>query len=133
MKHEQIAEEYLTEDAEIIISGHGIVSRLAQTAVEELREKGIKAGSLRPVTLFPFPVKAFKKAAKTARQFLCVEMSNGQMIDDIKLSIECSRPVHLLNRMGGNVPTVDSIVAKCLELAGSGKSSKSKAPRGEKK
>ena len=133
MKHEQIAEEHLTEDAEIIITGHGIVSRLAQTAVEELREQGIKAGSLRPVTLFPFPVKAFKKAAETASQFLCVEMSNGQMIDDVKLSIECSRPVHLLNRMGGNVPTVDSIVAKCRELVESGKSGKSKAVRGVKK
>ncbi len=126
MKNEQCAEEYLTDDAVIVITGHGIISRLAQTAVDVLRTEGIKAGMIRPVTLFPFPVDTFKKAARKTSQFLCVEMSNGQMIDDVKLSIDCSRPVHLLNRMGGNVPTVGSIVDKCRQLVSSAKAGKSK-------
>jgi 2-oxoisovalerate ferredoxin oxidoreductase alpha subunit len=115
-ENEQKCESYMTDDAEIIIVGYGIISRVARTAVDKLRAKGVKVGMLRPITLFPFPVKAMKDALKTARNFLSVEMSNGQMIDDIKLALECAVPVHLYNRMGGNVPSVDEIVEKCFQI-----------------
>jgi 2-oxoisovalerate ferredoxin oxidoreductase alpha subunit len=114
--NEQKCESYMTDDAEIIMVGYGIISRVARTAVDKLRAKGVKAGMLRPITLFPFPQKALKDALKTAKCFVSVEMSNGQMIDDIKLALECAVPVHLFNRMGGNVPSVDEIVEKCLQI-----------------
>jgi 2-oxoisovalerate ferredoxin oxidoreductase alpha subunit len=109
---EQLCETYQTEDAEVVMIGYGIISRLLHSAVNKLRAEGIKAGMLRPITLFPFPHKEIRKTAKHVNSFLCVEMSNGQLIDDIKLSIECSKPVHLYTRMGGNVPSVDEIVEK---------------------
>lgn len=113
---EQRSETYLTDDAEIIITAYGIVSRIAINAIDILRAEGIKAGLLRPITLFPFPVSEFRKKMRDAT-FLCVEMSNGQMLDDVKLAIECVKPVHFYNRMGGNVPSVEEIVAKCKSIA----------------
>lgn len=82
----------------------------------ELRKQGVKAGLLRPVTLFPFPADELRRLP--AKQLIAVEMSNGQMIDDVKLAINCDRPVHLINRMGGNIPGVDEIVARTLKLTG---------------
>ncbi|OGV48170.1 MAG: 3-methyl-2-oxobutanoate dehydrogenase subunit VorB [Lentisphaerae bacterium GWF2_52_8] len=121
---EQQAELYQTEDAEIVIVGYGIVSRIARSAVMELRAQGVKAGLLRPVTLFPFPVDSLRKVAKTAKSLLCVEMSNGQMVDDVRLATEFSLPIHLYTRMGGNVPSVREITQKCLDiLAQAGKGS----------
>lgn len=110
---EQRAECYMTENAELVIVAYGIISRLARTAVKNMRAEGMKVGMIRPRTLFPFPKNAIRQAADGGNEFLCVEMSNGQMIDDIKLTINCSRPVHFLNRMGGNIPTVADIIAKC--------------------
>lgn len=113
---EQMCETYMTEDADVVMVGYGIISRLLRTATDKLRKEGKKVGMIRPITLFPFPHNEIRKAAKQVDSFLCVEMSNGQMIDDVKLSIECSKPVHLYNRMGGNVPEVEEIVEKCLEI-----------------
>jgi 2-oxoisovalerate ferredoxin oxidoreductase alpha subunit len=107
---EQESEQIMIEDAELVIIGYGIVSRIIQNAVKELREEGLKVGMIRPITLFPFPKDSIRTAAETADNLLCVEMSCGQMIDDIKLTIECSKPVHFLNRMGGNIPSVNEIV-----------------------
>ena len=115
-KAEQRCESYMTEDAELIVVGYGIISRLLHSAVDILRKEGYKVGMLRPVTLFPFPKTEFRKCALSADSFLCVEMSNGQLIDDIKLTIECSKPVHLYTRMGGNVPSMDEITNKCREI-----------------
>ncbi len=115
-RHEQRAETYCVEDADLVITAYGIVSRIARALVAELRAEGHKVGLIRPVTLFPFPTKEFQKAARTTKSFLCVEMSNGQMIDDVKLSIECSKPVHFYNRMGGNVPSSEEIRRKCLDI-----------------
>lgn len=114
---EQLCEKYLTEDADVVIVSYGIVSRVAMAAIKKLRASGIKAGMIRPITLFPFPVDELRNVKKQAKAFLCVEMSNGQMIDDVKLAIECSRPVHFYNRMGGNVPSVDEIINKATEIA----------------
>ena len=113
-EQEQRIEEYLMDDAEIVFVAYGICARLAHSAAEILREKGIKAGLIRPVTLFPFPVDALNKAKKKAKLFLSVELSNGQMIDDIKLALECSAPVKLINRMGGNIPTIDELVERSI-------------------
>ena len=111
---EQRVEEYLMEDADVVLVAYGICARLAHSAVEVLREKGVKAGMIRPITLFPFPVDSLNKAKKKAKLFLSVELSNGQMIDDIKLTLECSVPVKLINRMGGNIPTIDELVDRSL-------------------
>ncbi|MDR1669798.1 MAG: 3-methyl-2-oxobutanoate dehydrogenase subunit VorB [Oscillospiraceae bacterium] len=101
---EQKYDSYLLDDAEIVVAAYGASSRIAKNAIDEARSKGVKAGLLRPITLWPFPKKAFAAAAKKARAFVSVEMSMGQMIEDIELSIRCSRPVTLCNRVGGMVP-----------------------------
>ena len=113
---EQQVEEYDVDDAEFVIVGYGIVSRVIRSAVKKLRKQGIKAGMIRPKTLFPFPKESLNRAVEKVDAFVCVELSNGQMIDDIKLAIECKKPVHLINRMGGNIPSVDEIVDRCLEI-----------------
>jgi 2-oxoisovalerate ferredoxin oxidoreductase alpha subunit len=111
-------EEYQMEDADIIIVSYGISSRIARSAVEKARELGIKAGLFRPKTLFPFPEDALKKLAEERKcKFISVEMSNGQMLEDIVLAIGCTRPVELVNRMGGNLVDVDSITEKIIDIA----------------
>lgn len=98
------AEEYLTEDADIIVTGYGASGRIARTAVNAARAEGIKAGLIRPITLWPFPEKAYAKAAQHAKVFIDVEMSMGQMVDDVKIAINCSRPVRFVGRNGGIIP-----------------------------
>ncbi len=110
-------EEYQMEDAEIILVAYGISSRISRSAVEQVRKEGIKAGLFRPKTLFPFPEERLKEhVQKGETQFISVEMSNGQMREDIILSIGCSRPVELVNRMGGNIMDVESIIQKIREV-----------------
>ncbi len=116
---EVLFEEYQMEDAEIILVSYGISSRIARSAVQKAREGGIKAGLFRPKTLFPFPEAALKKIADEREcKFLSVEMSNGQMLEDIVLAIGCSRQVELVNRMGGNLVDVETITKKIIEVAG---------------
>jgi len=110
-------EEYQMEDADIILVAYGISSRIARSAVEQARKEGIKAGLFRPKTLFPFPEKKLKEYAQDGeRYFVSVEMSNGQMKEDIILSIGCSRPVELVNRMGGNIIDLENITQKIREI-----------------
>ena len=117
-ENEQSAEEYMTDDAELVFVAYGISARIARTAVHELRNEGYKAGLLRPKMVFPFPERALNKLvnAGTVKNFLCVELSPGQMIEDVKLSIECRRPVHLAYRMGGNIPSVREICEKAVAI-----------------
>ncbi|MGL4369048.1 MAG: 3-methyl-2-oxobutanoate dehydrogenase subunit beta, partial [Spirochaetota bacterium] len=90
----------------------------ARSAVEITRKEGLKTGLIRPKTLFPFPKEIIARSAANPRaKFISVEMSNGQMIDDIRLSISCSRPVELVNRMGGNLLTLDQVLVKIREIA----------------
>lgn len=98
-----------TDDALMIVVAYGITSRIAQTAIEELRKEGFKIGLHRPQTLFPFPKKALKQLAEKVRCFLVAEMSNGQMIDDVRLAIECSRPVDFWGTFGGTLPDVEEL------------------------
>ena len=99
----------------------GLTSRIVKSVVKEARAKGIKAGLIRPITLWPFPDKALKAAAGTAKQFLVAEMSMGQMVDDVRLAIECARPVSFIGRTGGMIPQPQDIMKKIEELVGGDK------------
>lgn len=116
--NEAEAEEYLTEDADIILTAYGATSRVVKSAVNMARAQGIKAGLIRPKTLWPFPAKYYQKAAETAKAFLCVEMSMGQMIDDVKLSIDCAKPVYFYGRTGGVIPKPAEILEEIKKYGG---------------
>ncbi len=109
-KNEVRYEEYLTEDAEYCLVAFGIAARVSKKAVEELRAKGIKAGLVRPITVWPFPKEPIARLAGQAKTFFSVELSMGQMIEDVKLASGCRKPVYLVNRAGGMIPTVEQIV-----------------------
>jgi len=109
-KKEMMCEKFMLEDAEYVVMGYGIVSRVLKTAVEKLREKNVKIGLLRPITLFPFPKKEIYDLAVKNCRFLVAEMSNGQMIEDVRLAVHGKTTVDLYNRMGGVVPTTDEII-----------------------
>ncbi len=115
-EQEQRAEEYRADDAEIVLIGYGIVSRIIHSVIDELREEGVKAGMVRPITLFPFPKKSMRKFSQTVRFYLTVEMSNGQLADDVRLTVEGQVPVHLYYRLGGNVPSTKEIHDQVMKL-----------------
>ncbi len=116
---EVLFEEQMTADAQIILVAYGISSRICKSAVEKARAQGLKVGLFRPKTLFPFPKKQLQAlAARPGVTFISVEMSNGQLADDIRLAIGCSRPVELVNRLGGNLLTLDQVQDKILAISG---------------
>jgi len=106
-EHETRAEEWRTEDAEIVLVGYGIIGRILKAVAAEARASGMKVGVLRPITLFPFPKPHLKRLAGSARVFVVVEMSNGQMLEDVLMALNGARPVEFLSRVGGNVPSHD--------------------------
>jgi 2-oxoglutarate ferredoxin oxidoreductase subunit alpha len=108
-ENEVVCEEHLVGDAEIILVAYGIASRIARTVVSRARKDGIKAGWIRPITLWPFPYNQIGAAADTARLFLSVELSYGQMIDDVKIAVAGKAPVHFTGRSGGAIPTVEQV------------------------
>ncbi|MGN1113811.1 MAG: 3-methyl-2-oxobutanoate dehydrogenase subunit VorB [Oscillospiraceae bacterium] len=113
-------ETYLCDDAEIVVTAFGACARIAKNAVDAAREKGIRAGLFRPKTLYPFPKNQLKDACKTAKSVLCVEMSKGQMVEDIRLYLECRIPVYFYGRTGGNIPAPKDVLAnieKSLEIS----------------
>ena len=107
------AEEYRAEDAEILLTAYGTPARICKSAVEILRAEGIKAGLIRPITLFPFPDRAFRyhAARPEVRGFVSVELSTGQMIEDVRLAVDGKKPVSFFGRCGGAVMSEDEIVA----------------------
>ena len=109
-ENEPMWEEYQMEDAEICVVAFGIASRVAKNAVVAARAEGIKAGLIRPITLWPFPKKALRAAADQVKAFVSVELNMGQMIEDIRLATECKRPVSLCNRAGGMIPSPDQVL-----------------------
>ncbi len=111
------AECYLTEDADIIVTGYGASARIIRSAVNAARAEGIKAGMIRPITLWPFPEKVYAKAAETARVFLDAELSMGQMVNDVKLAISCKRPVRFYGRTGGVIPKPAEILEQIRIIA----------------
>lgn len=107
-----LSESYLCEDAEIVVVSFGAAARISKSAVDAAREKGVKAGLFRPRTLCPFPEKQLAEACKNAKNVLSVEMNKGQMIEDIKLALECRLPVEFFGRNGGVVPSVGEVIAQ---------------------
>jgi len=108
-------EEYRTDDAELIVVGYGIVARVLRSAVDEARRQGIKVGLFRPITLWPFPSEELVNAASRAEKILTIELSNGQMVEDVRLALNGRRPVEFYGRVGGNVPAVEELLAKIEE------------------
>ena len=108
---EAMWEEYLMEDAQYCVVAFGIASRVAKNAVAAARKEGIKVGLIRPITLWPFPVKPLAAAADQVKSFISVELNMGQMIEDIRLATQCKKPVTLCNRCGGMIPSPDEVLA----------------------
>ena len=109
-ENEPMWEEYMMEDAEYCVVAYGIASRVAKNAVVAARAEGIKVGLIRPITLWPFPKKALLAAADKVKSFVCVELSMGQMIEDVRLYTECKKPVSLCSRCGGMIPSPEEVL-----------------------
>ena len=109
-QNEPMWEEYMMEDAEFCVVAFGIASRVAKNAVVAARAEGIKAGLIRPITLWPFPNEPLLKAADKVKGFVSVELSMGQMIEDVRLATQCKKPVSLCNRCGGMIPSPDEVL-----------------------
>ena len=116
-KNECLWEEYLMEDAEYCVVSCGITARVAKNAINEARAKGIKVGLIRPITLWPFPKAPLAAAADKVKSFLTVELSMGQMREDVLLATECKREVYACNRVGGMIPAPEEVLAKIEEMA----------------
>ena len=117
-ENEVVFEEFMMDDAEICIVAFGIAARVSQNAVTEARKQGIKAGMIRPITLWPFPKKRLLEAAQQVKAFISVELSMGQMVEDIELATKCTRPVMLCNRVGGMIPSPEEVLAKIKKAQG---------------
>ena len=125
-KYAQIAiketrvEEYRCEDAEIIIAAYGTVSRITKNAIEMAAKEGIKVGMVRPITVWPFPAEPFARLAEKdqVKGFLTVEMSSGQMVEDVKIAINGKKPVGFLGKLGGTIPTPAEILAEIKKIKG---------------
>lgn len=117
-KNEVMYEMYKMKDAEIVLVAYGTTSRIVKNSIETLREEGIKAGLIRPITVWPYPYKAFDEIPSTAKAILTVEMSTGQMLDDVKIANEGRLPIYFYGRTGGMVPTPNAVVEKAKEILG---------------
>ena len=115
-------EEYRTDDADLIVVAYGVVSRIVYSAVDQAREEGLKVGLLRPITLWPFPSAPIAKLAATAQRFLAVELSTGQMVEDVQLAVNGRAPVHFYGRCGGMVPGGAELLAEFKKVLEGGQS-----------
>lgn len=118
-KNEVRYKGYYLDDAEYVVVGYGTAGRIALTAVRAAREKGLKIGLLRPITVSPYPVDVINELADKAKSFLVVEMNNGQMLDDVSAIVAKRAPIHFYGRMGGVVPYPDEISAAIEEMVNS--------------
>ena len=117
-ENEVMYEEYMMEDADVCVVAYGIAARVAKNAIVAARAQGLKVGMIRPITLWPFPKKVLNAAADKVKAFVTVEMSMGQMIEDVELAIRCKKPVLLCNRAGGMIPSPEQVLAKIKEAGG---------------
>ncbi len=117
MHQEVRCEEIATGDAEILLVAFGLSARICQKAIELAREKGIRVGLLRPITLYPFPTEAIARIAQRVDALLTVEMNAGQMVEDVRLAVNGKKPVYFRGRMGGMIPTPDDIVLEIETIA----------------
>jgi 2-oxoisovalerate ferredoxin oxidoreductase alpha subunit len=104
------SEDWRTDDAEIVLVGYGIVSRVLKQVVDQGRARGLALGLLRPVTLYPFPVERLRQLTRTARLFVVVELSTGQLLEDVRLALDGRRPAEIYSRTGGNVPSAEEVL-----------------------
>ena len=118
---EPMAEEYLVDDADIVLVSFGATARIVKSAVNSAHSMGIKAGMIRPITLWPFPEKVMQKAAKNASCFLSVEMSMGQMVDDVRLAVNGEKPVYFFGRTGGIIPSPAEVLGEIQRIMGGAK------------
>ena len=119
-ENETMYEEYMMEDAEICIAAFGIAARVSKNAINEARRQGIKVGMIRPITLWPFPKAVFRRAADQVKSMISVELSMGQMIEDVRLATECRVPVTLCNRVGGMIPSPEQVLEAIKNAANNG-------------
>ena len=118
MQQEEVRyETYMAEDADILLVGYGIVSRVLRSAVDHARANGLKVGLFRPITLFPFPSVALAATARNCGTVLVVEMSTGQMVEDVQLAVSGRVPVEFYGRFGGFVPSVEEVYVQLLARA----------------
>jgi 2-oxoglutarate ferredoxin oxidoreductase subunit alpha len=115
-KNEVRVEEYNCENADVIVAAYGTVARIIKNVIKMAQKEGIKLGLIRPITLWPFPVASFEKYAATPKAFLTVELSAGQMVEDVRLAVNGRRPVHFHGRMGGMIPTQQEILDKVKDI-----------------
>ena len=116
-ENECMYESFMMEDAEYCVVAFGIAARVSKNAVVAARKAGIKVGLIRPITLWPFPKDVLKEAANQVKGFLSVELSMGQMIEDVKLATNCAKPVELCNRTGGMIVSPEEVLAAIEKLA----------------
>ena len=119
---------YFLEDAEYVVIGYGTAGRISLSAVRAAREKGIKVGLLRPISLAPFPYKVVEDLTEQAKAFLVVEMNNGQMLEDVRLAVAERKPIQFYGRMGGMVPYADDVLQE-IEALAAGPLSQKEHPR----
>ena len=117
-KNEVMYEENHCEDADIVLVAYGTASRIARTAMNEVRKSGLNVGLFRPITVWPFPSDELVDLTKKAKAIIVVEMSAGQMLFDVKLALEGSKPISFVNEMGGILPSTEQIVAEIEKVGG---------------
>jgi 2-oxoisovalerate ferredoxin oxidoreductase alpha subunit len=103
-------ELYRADNADLLLVGFGVVSRILRSTVDEARKQGLKVGLFRPITLWPYPTKELARTAANAGKVLVVELSNGQMVEDVRLALGGNKPVEFYGRVGGNVPSVEELI-----------------------
>ena len=109
------------DDAEYCVVAFGVAARVSKNAIDEARKNGIKVGMIRPITLWPFPKAVLNAAADKVKAFISVELSMGQMVEDVELATRCKKPVLLCNRVGGMIPTTKNVldsINKAVEIGG---------------
>ncbi len=111
------SQSFNTKDADIVLVAYGSVARIAKAAMEKARANGMKVGLIRPITLWPFPDKIIEDAALSAKKFLVVEMSAGQMVEDVRLAVNGKAKVEFYGRMGGGVPSEEEILQRLEALS----------------
>ena len=119
-ENEQRWEEYLVDDAKLVLVAFGTAARICKAVVDRAREEGLAVGLIRPITLWPFPAQALDRLAATADMFMSVEMSLGQMIEDVRLVLNGRRPVYFHGRVGGMLPVAGEVLADVKKIMGGG-------------
>lgn len=116
MANEVLVESIETEDADLVLVAYGLTSRIAHKAVELARNDGLKVGLLRPKTLFPFPSQHLSDLAQQATAMMVIEMSAGQMVEDVRLAVNGKVPVYFQGRMGGVIPQPDELLKRIHQI-----------------